>query len=87
MATIEVRLRTFFKSDEADVCPSTTVTIDSADIEVVPWTATVSKLVDQMNRQLEGAPLTNVRDMTPEEVEAYLVEERTDDIVSVRAHD
>ena len=77
MTTIEIRLRTFFTSDEFQITPSTTVTIDSAEIGKVPWSETVEKLFKQTCAQMEGAPFTKLREMDAAEVEEHLAFEES----------
>ena len=79
MATIEIRLRTFFTCDEGQITPSTTVTIDSGEIGNVPWSATVEKLFKQMCGEMDGGPFTNLREMNATEVEDYLAFEKSEE--------
>lgn len=76
MAVIMVTLRTFFTCDEAQIMPSTIVTIDSEEISKVPWPETIQKLFAQMCGQLDGGPFTNLREMDPKEVEEQIVLEK-----------
>lgn len=75
MAIIEIRLRTFFTADECSAVPGTTVTIDSNEINEVPWVQVVEKLYAQLCGQLKDAPFTNLREMTGDEYETYREDE------------
>ena len=76
MPLIEIRVRTFYSGDEADAVPSTTVTIERDEIDKVPWPQTVRALVKQIDSQLDGAPITNLHEMSSSQAEAYRDAER-----------
>lgn len=71
---LEIRLRTFFTSDEADFSPSVAAVVDPAtfkDGAIPDWTKVVEGLRATALDAVKDAPLTNIREMTKEEIAAY----------------
>ncbi len=68
---IEVRVRRFFSADEADAVPAVTIA-GPADQD---WSAAIARIGAAFAEVLAGAPLTNVRTMTRDELKTFLDEE------------
>jgi hypothetical protein len=68
---VELRLRRFFAANEADAVPAVTI-VGPADQD---WSRTVARVGAKLGKVLTGAPLTNVRVMTRDELKAYLAGE------------
>jgi hypothetical protein len=71
MSYIEITVRTFFTSDEADITPRVAVLVEQDKIGLTDWKDVVVSLRKLTMDNLEGATVTNVREMTLEEIRAY----------------
>lgn len=77
---IELSVRTFFTSDEADIAPKLTAIVN---VEKLPegqfnWAGAVDALARSGRASAEsmGVQLTNLRPMTPDEIKEYLQQEQ-----------
>ncbi len=79
MATlVEITFRRFFVADEGEVVPALTVTADPEKLTVGDRERLIGVLSRQVDTQLANAPFTNLREMTPDEVQAYRAAEAAD---------
>lgn len=71
-----ITVRAFYTSDEADAVPSSTVHVQEDGSGKMPdWDHLMAYLVKGVAQQIHGAPMTNIRPMTHDEVDAYRAEE------------
>lgn len=67
---VEVTIRRFYHSDEADVEVKTTFDVTPTE-ETRDWGVLMEHMISRLPDQLDGAPLTNVQEMTLPEAEEY----------------
>lgn len=74
---IEIRVRRFYSADEANVATSSTFDVVPTDKDR-DWKALIEGMAARCASQIEGAPLTNVREMTQPEAVEYREAEDTE---------
>lgn len=73
---IEIRIRSFYTSKEADIAPSSTFTVQRDDSGKEPdWAKMIIGMLARVSEQTKGIPCTEVRPMTKDEAEAFVAEE------------
>lgn len=73
---IEITVRAFYTSIEADAVPSTRVQVQENGSGKLPdWDKLMAHLVKGVAEQIHGAPMTDIRPMTRDEVDIYCADE------------
>lgn len=75
MAYFEVTMRLFFRADEGDVVPARTIAVEPSDIPNTDWTKAFKEFETVVRKDMAIFPMTNVHEMTDEEVNDYLARE------------
>ena len=73
---IEVRVRMFFTSDEADVAPESTALVTPQTNS--DWQGFMRTMIGHVAESVAGMPATNLRPMTEAEIDAYRESEGED---------
>lgn len=72
----EVTVRGFYTSKEADIAPSATVLVSPDGSGKMPdWDRLLTHLVKTVAEEIHGAPLTEIRSMTPDEAKEFREQE------------
>lgn len=72
MTQIEIKIRSFFRCDEANIVPVSTFLFDLGKLDKIDFPSIIRKIHEQYRVELDGAPFTNIREMETDEVAAYL---------------
>lgn len=77
MSIVEIRIRRFFICEEADVTPAVTIRMDIKDLPGPE--EIIARLAENCAVQVTGLPVTDLREMTPVEVERYIADRDDND--------